>query len=757
MIAFSVLTSQVGYVAGNTFTIVGWDESAQTESEGFTYTFSDPYGDAWTESYFPSDDGEYSLAEFEFTGEEPTLFNLYYDDGTLVAGEIPGPSYPDSGLAPGEYCYYVTQILPDGTESEASPVECGTVIVSAPYLVEAVGGDYEISLLWEPIPGTKTDHFNFEGGDPSSPVWTIYIGSSTFNGEDMEEGDEIGIYDGELLVGAFDLDQVCTSTNQFDNDMIAFSVLTSQTGYVAGNTFTLVGWDESAQAESEAFEYTFSDPYGDAWTESFFPSEDGEYSLAEFEFTGALPTLFNVYYEDGTLVEAGVSGNTYSDTGLEPATIYCYYITQILEGGIESDPSNVECGETNTVPGAPIITGIDKSGPYELTVFFSPIPESKTGHFVFEGGDPSSPLWTIYIGGATFDGMDMEAGDEIGVYDGDLLVGTFTLDQICTPDNQYDNDVIAFSVLVSGPGYVAGNDFTMVAWDESAQIESEEFTYSFSDPYGDAWTEGFFPSEDGEYSLAEFEFTGPSGILFNLYYEDGTLVAGQIPGPSYTDYDLTAGQEYCYYVKQILAGGVESDSSNIMCETVGYPMISTDPESFEVDVVSDSTLTDYMDIHNGGNVNLDWSAEVTSTWLTLTPTSGTVDPDTDEQVDLFFDASGLDPLVTYYDTIEISSNDPEMPMLDVPVEMTVTVGIEEYEKISLLVYPNPATNAVNLQSNDDIIRISVKNSIGISVYEEKVSDEKKVTLNTSNYETGVYIVRIETKKGFFTTKVTITK
>jgi hypothetical protein len=45
----------------------------------------------------------------------------------------------------------------------------------------------------------------------------------------------------------------------------------------------------------------------------------------------------------------------------------------------------------------------------------------------------------------------MEAGDEIGVYDGGLLVGAFTLDQVCTPDNQFDNDMIAFSVLVSGP------------------------------------------------------------------------------------------------------------------------------------------------------------------------------------------------------------------------------------------------------------------------------------------------------------------
>ncbi|MBI9037230.1 MAG: hypothetical protein JEY97_03785, partial [Bacteroidales bacterium] len=41
----------------------------------------------------------------------------------------------------------------------------------------------------------------------------------------------------------------------------------------------------------------------------------------------------------------------------------------------------------------------------------------KTGHFVFEGGDPSANLWTIYIGGAdiSYDAEALDAGDEIAV------------------------------------------------------------------------------------------------------------------------------------------------------------------------------------------------------------------------------------------------------------------------------------------------------------------------------------------------------
>ncbi len=41
-------------------------------------------------------------------------------------------------------------------------------------------------------------------------------------------------------------------------------------------------------------------------------------------------------------------------------------------------------------------------------------------------------------------------------YDGNLLVGAFTLDQVCTPDNQFENDLKVFSTLTNGPGYNQG-------------------------------------------------------------------------------------------------------------------------------------------------------------------------------------------------------------------------------------------------------------------------------------------------------------
>jgi len=754
------LVSGPGFQPGNVFTMVAWDESAQVESTSFEYTFSDPYGDAWTGDVFPDGDGQYSMAEFTFTCYIPT-FNIYYEDGTLVAGEVEGTTFTDFDLIAGqEYCYYVTQILESGEESNPSNVLCATPLFdNAPILISATPGIEEIDLEWEPISNktskdNKTGHFNFEGPESPWTIWTIYISAATFNGIDMEPGDEIGIFDGEFLVGDFTIGQICTPENQFYNDLLAYAYVgyfNNDTVYNPGNTFTLVAWDESAQIESTSFEYTFSDPYGDAWTGNVFPYEENEYSMAEFSFSYSYVPTFNVYYEDGTLVAGEVEGATFTDFDLIAGQEYCYYVTQILESGEESNPSNVECGTTEYPVGAPEITGIEKSGPKELTISYLPMPNSKTEHFDFEGGVPSSPFWTIYVGSATFNVEDMEAGDEIGIFDGDLLVGAFTLDQICTPDNQFDNELLAFSVLVSGPGYTSGNDFTLIAWDESLSVESMACNYTFSNPYGDAWENDYFPSDDGEYSMVELDFYGSMDVLFNLYYADGTLVASQIPGPYYTDTDLTPGQEYCYYIKQILYGGGESDKSNVECEIAGYPIISTDPEYFHIEIEQYIIITDYLNIINNGSINLDWSAVVeyyaASDWVTITPDSGTVVPDDLQEVELMFDATDFNPEEQYFAEILISSNDPYTPILTIPIQMVVFPGIDEWETVSLIVYPNPSTGIFNISLKGVIgdIQIEVLDLRGKEYSNFELEEVTSTKLDLTDLPAGIYFISLSGK------------
>ena len=183
-------------------------------------------------------------------------------------------------------------------------------------------------------------------------------------------------------------------------------------------------------------------------------------------------------------------------------------------------------------------------------------------------GNPNGATWTIYIGRARFDGLDMEIGDEVAIYDGDVAVGAFVLEEICTPKSQFRNDLPAFELLWYEPGYAAGSPFIFKAYDKSEHLESIGFEYTFSNPWGDAYTGDVFPYGHSPYSLAELEFT--SGVYipeFNIYYENGTLVAGEVEGTSYADKFLFAGQEYCYYIIQILESGTEFDVSKVLCAT----------------------------------------------------------------------------------------------------------------------------------------------------------------------------------------------
>ena len=730
----------------------------------------------------------------------------------------------------------------------------------APILISATPGLEEITLIWEPVPEApgnknKTGHFNFNGGNPSSEIWIIYIGEAKLDGMDMVAGDEIGVFDGDILVGAFTLDQVCTPDNQFDNELLAYSVLRNgDPGYTAGHNFTFIAWVESTNMESDLFDYVFSDPYGDAYTGDVFPSGSGQYSMAEISFVAYPPCpRFRVYYEDGTLIADYVFGVIYTDINLIAGQEYCYYITQMFVEGGESQASNILCAiplpeppgaisgtvtdeNMNPIEGATItaigtsytatsvedgsyvinyvepgeynlmaskegyeayyvfnqeiITGdttivdfslvafpgflsgyvidslvgcplegvtvtasnirngskeyyscfTDANGYYffgdlsagiweitsggepyypfsttieilpgqsnnlnislirctpillsatpgngEITLNWEriPAPPSNTNYFNFVGGDTNYPFWTIYIGAATFDGLDLEADDEIGIFDGDILVGAFTLDQICTPDNQFDNNLIAFSVLENGvQGYTVGNVFTIVVWDKSENSESFSFEYVFSNPYGDAWTGDVFPPDDGQYSMAELSFISTS-TYSNIYYDDGTLIAEFVWSTSFTDYNLIAGQEYCYYIKQIYPNGQLSFPSNILCATPlplltnqsynlvsGYQFISTRiiPENPDLLLVFEDIMNDNLDfVRNSQGQTL---RKIGSTWV-----------------------NGIGDWIVEEAYLVRMFNDDSFSIEGVPVEPTSPISLEEgYQFVSF--YPENNMDAL---------------------------------------------------------------
>ena len=68
----------------------------------------------------------------------------------------------------------------------------------------------------------------------------------------------------------------------------------------------------------------------------------------------------------------------------------------------------------------------------------------------------------------------------------------------------------------------------------------------------------------------------------------------------------------------------------------------------------------------------------------------------------------------------------------------------------ILIYPNPANNIINISSANEIQNVSIFNYVGQTIY-----NGTDIKINTSNLEAGIYLIKIETKEGIETQKITI--
>jgi hypothetical protein len=84
------------------------------------------------------------------------------------------------------------------------------------------------------------------------------------------------------------------------------------------------------------------------------------------------------------------------------------------------------------------------------------------------------------------------------------------------------------------------------------------------------------------------------------------------------------------------------------------------------------------------------------------------------------------------------------------------VGINEVTSGEISIYPNPATEIVNIVSSYNIRTVDVLNFIGQKVYSTTV-DSKRTKLHVSGYQTGVYFIKVTTDQGTRTTKITVTR
>lgn len=82
-------------------------------------------------------------------------------------------------------------------------------------------------------------------------------------------------------------------------------------------------------------------------------------------------------------------------------------------------------------------------------------------------------------------------------------------------------------------------------------------------------------------------------------------------------------------------------------------------------------------------------------------------------------------------------------------------SVEENEIDDVKIYPNPAVAHLNIESKD-MTHISIINALGQIVYDNNVGDDNAI-INVSQYNDGVYLVRITTENGIITKRINIVR
>lgn len=80
------------------------------------------------------------------------------------------------------------------------------------------------------------------------------------------------------------------------------------------------------------------------------------------------------------------------------------------------------------------------------------------------------------------------------------------------------------------------------------------------------------------------------------------------------------------------------------------------------------------------------------------------------------------------------------------VEYTATGVIEELEGTMIKVYPNPASNVLNIDASNDVRQVTFINSVGQEVYNTLLETDQ-TSVNLNGYSEGVYMVQFKSSDG----------
>ena len=343
-------------------------------------------------------------------------------------------------------------------------------------------------------------HFQPVWNTPFSPM-NIYVIKAQLNELDLQAGDEIGVFDvdqanNEYCVGAVVLSQPVSP----DNYALIICSMDDGTnpdnpnGFNPGNEFIFKFW--ASEVEIDEVEITF--PYLE-YDEVFTALGTAAVELSA-SANNCLLSINPDQYDFGDVITRECSGtesftitNSGSSSAIVSISLGGNHVNQFVlnSSGTYSIPSGGT--KTVTVDFCPSSLG-DKSATLvingsgscnNLSVMLTGVSISSTQHFQPVWNTPFNPM-NIYVTEALLNDLDLQAGDEIGIFDVDqanneFCVGAVVLSQPVSPDNY----ALIICSMDDGAnpdnpnGFTPGNPFIFRYYAGSSEIEDVEYTFPY--------------------------------------------------------------------------------------------------------------------------------------------------------------------------------------------------------------------------------------------------------------------------------------
>lgn len=239
---------------------------------------------------------------------------------------------------------------------------------------------------------------------------------------------------------------------------------------------------------------------------------------------------------------------------------------------------------------------------------------------------------------------------------------------------------------------------------------------------------------------------------FNIY-RDEAIYGFAEDGTSFVDENVEGG--HCYTVTALGEGG-ESDYSNETCASSGGCMAASN--------------FDFEYVGNNYKIKLSWEkpeqheglsgyylyrkfgedGEYTRVKLLGANSTSYTDNSANQQGDYYY------RLYSYYSQTDCTSspasikNNPNQFYLHAYYSPT---DVEETGGLSLIVFPNPADQSLNVEA-EDIVKVTVCNQLG-QVVLQKEGNGNMMKINTSHLSEGLYMLMVQTTQGTVSRKLSI--